>query len=271
MGFIETTRERLPVRTACHLLGVSPSHYYASRRAAPSARASADVALTNVIRRIHTAHQGRYGTPRVHRELHSQGLRVSRKRVRRLRLAAGLIWKQRRRFRRTTDSRHTKRIAANLLGRNFTVDAVNQAWVGDVTYVPTISGWLFLAVLIDLKSRRVVGWAVSTTLDTNLVLAALRKALALRGSVRGCIHHTDRDSRYAADDYLDAMKQAGLTPSMSRKADCWDNAVAESFFATLEKELLARQPLLSVAATAARLAEYIDGYYNVLRRHSTGM
>jgi transposase InsO family protein len=176
-----------------------------------------------------------------------------------------------RRFRKTTDSRHTKRIAPNLLQRNFTVPAPNQALAGDITYIATSDGWLYLAVLLDLYSRRVVGWvgwAMSDRIDTELALAALRAAASARALEPNWIHHTDRDCRYGSDDYLAVLKELGARPSMSRKGDCWDNAVSESFFATLEKELLALQPLQTRSKTRKEVADYIDNYYNLVRLHS---
>lgn len=173
-----------------------------------------------------------------------------------------------RRFRKTTDSRHTKRIAPNLLERDFNAAAPNQVLAGDITYVSTTDGWLYLAVLLDLYSRRVVGWAMSDRIDTELALSALRAAASTRPLEPNWIHHTDRDCRYGSDDYLAALKQLGARPSMSRKGDCWDNAVSESFFATLEKELLALQPLQSRTAARQQVADYIDNYYNLVRLHS---
>lgn len=182
--------------------------------------------------------------------------------------ALGLRGYTPRRFRKTTDSRHTKRIAENLLEREFTVAAPNQVLAGDITYITTTDGWLYLAVLLDLYSRRVVGWAMSDRIDTELALSALRAAASTRPLEPHWIHHTDRDCRYGSDDYLAVLKKLGARPSMSRKADCWDNAVSESFFATLEKELLATQPLQDRRTTRRQVADYIDNYYNLVRLHS---
>ncbi len=173
-----------------------------------------------------------------------------------------------RRFRKTTDSRHTKRIAPNLLKRNFTVRGPNRVLAGDITYITTSDGWLYLAVLLDLYSRRVVGWAMSDRIDTELALGALRMAGVTRALEANWIHHTDRDCRYGSDDYLAAITELGARPSMSRKGDCWDNAVSESFFATLEKELLAVHPLQSRLKKRKDVADYIDNYYNLVRLHS---
>ena len=181
---------------------------------------------------------------------------------------AGLRGRARKRFRRTTDSRHRFRIAPNLLARDFNASEPDRAWVGDITYVPTRDGWLYLAVLIDLFSRRVVGWAMSDHIDTELALAALHEAALGRRPAAGLVHHTDRDCRYASDDYQAQLRRYNMVPSMSRKADCWDNAVAESFFATLEKELLGPSPLCTRAVTRLGIADYIDNYYNSRRRHS---
>jgi transposase InsO family protein len=173
-----------------------------------------------------------------------------------------------RRFRKTTDSRRTKRIAPNLLERDFTASCPSQVLAGDITYVATTDGWLYLAVLLDLYSRRVVGWAMSDRIDTELALAALHMAASARALAPGWIHHTDRDCRYGSDDYLEALERLHARPSMSRKGDCWDNAVSESFFATLEKELLALQPLQSRRETRQQVADYIENYYNLIRLHS---
>lgn len=267
-AFITAEKATTPVRQACRLLGISPSAYYRRRSPHVSAHAHQDRVISAELRALHTTHQGRYGSPRCHRELRSLGLRVSRKRVIRLRRALGLRVAIRRRFRHTTDSRRTTRIAPNLVARQFTTMRPNQVWVGDVTYIPTSDGWLYLAVLLDLFSRRVVGWAMAATLDTYLVSAALRMAITTRNPPPGLWHHTDRDGRYASLDYQALLAQHGLVQSMSRKGDCWDNAVAESFFATLEKELLSHGPLVARADIQRRVATYIDDYYNLRRMHS---
>ena len=182
--------------------------------------------------------------------------------------SAGISGFTPRRFRKTTDSRHRNPIAPNLLQRDFSASAPNEAWVGDMTYLQTTEGWLYLAVLIDLYSRRVVGWGVSSAIDTQLALGALRQALTHRQPAPGLIHHTDRDSRYASRDYQAALQNAEAVPSMSRKADCWDNAVAESFFATLKKELVGIQPPLCRKQTIEQVEKYIDSFYNIQRQHS---
>jgi transposase InsO family protein len=256
------------VARACRVLEVSRSGYYQWLHAEPSERSIDDAVLAAEIKEVFDEHKGRYGAPRIRRALRRRGARPSKKRVARLMRAQGLRGHTPRRFRKTTDSRHTRRIAPNLLERDFNAPAPNQVLAGDITYIATSDGWLYLAVLLDLYSRRIVGWALSDCIDTELALSALRMAASTRGLVPGWIHHTDRDCRYGSDDYITALKQLGARPSMSRKGDCWDNAVSESFFATLEKELLALQPLQSRRNTREQVANYIESYYNLVRLHS---
>lgn len=264
---IHADRGNIPVARACRVLQVARSGYYQWLHAEPSERSIDDAVLAAEIKEIFHEHKGRYGAPRVRRALGRRGVRPSKKRVARLMRAHGLRAHTPRRFRKTTDSRHTKRIAQNLLQRDFNAPAPNQVLAGDITYISTTDGWLYLAVLLDLYSRRVVGWAMSDCIDTELALAALKMA-ASRPLEAGWIHHTDRDCRYGSDDYLAALEQLDARPSMSRKGDCWDNAVSESFFATLEKELLALQPLQTRRRTREQVANYIESYYNLVRLHS---
>lgn len=266
---IHGERAQIPVALAGRVLEVSRSGYYAWRRRGPSKRAQEDLRIRAEIRDIHEEHKGRYGSPRIHRELDARGVRVGRHRVARLMAEDGLQGRQKRGFRKTTDSNNAHRVAPNVLDRDFTAAEPNEKWVGDITYIRTLDGWLYLAVLIDLFSRRVVGFAMSSSIDTDLALAALRMALTSRRPPADLVHHTDRDCRYCSHSYQAAIRDHALLPSMSRKADCWDNAVAESFFATLEKELLADRPLTSTAQTRAEVVEYIEHYYNAIRRHSS--
>lgn len=265
---IHAERANIPIARGCRVLGVSRSGYYSWLHAAPSPRSVEDAVLAAEVAEVFHEHRGRYGAPRVRRALRGQTPRPSKKRVARVMRALGLRAHTPRRFRKTTDSRHTKRIAPNLLERNFDVPVPNRVIAGDITYISTTDGWLYLAVLLDLYSRRVVGWAMSDSIDTELALSALRGAASTRALEPNWIHHTDRDCRYGSDDYLAALKQLGARPSMSRKGDCWDNAVSESFFATLEKELLALQPLQSRSQTRKQVADYIENYYNLVRLHS---
>jgi putative transposase len=265
---IHAERDNIPVARACRVLRVSRSGYYQWLHAEPSTRSIDDAVLAAEIKEVFHEHRGRYGAPRVRRALRRRGVRPSKKRVARLMRTLGLRGHTPRRYRKTTDSRHTKRIAPNLLERDFNVPVPNQVLAGDITYITTADGWLYLAVLLDLYSRRVVGWAMSDCIDTELALTALHRAASTRALAPNWIHHTDRDCRYGSDDYLAALEQLGARPSMSRKGDCWDNAVSESFFATLEKELLALQPLQSRSKMRHQVADYIDSYYNLVRLHS---
>ena len=265
---IHAERKNIPVARSCRVLRVSRSGYYNWLHAEPSSRVIDDAVLGAEVKEAFLANRGRYGAPRIRRALRRQGPRPSKKRVARIMRLLGLRGYTPRRFRKTTDSRHTKRISPNLLERDFSAPAPNQVLVGDITYIATTDGWLYLAVLIDLYSRRVVGWAMSDRIDTELALDALSMAGTTRPLASGWIHHTDRDCRYGSDDYLAVLKTFGARPSMSRKADCWDNAVAESFFATLEKELLTQHPLRTRNKTREDVADYIENYYNLVRLHS---
>jgi transposase InsO family protein len=266
---IHAERENIQVARACRAFGVSRSGYYQWLRREPSARSIDDAVLAAEVVDVFAEHRGRYGAPRIRKALRRRGeTKPSKKRVARVMRALGLRGHTPRRYRKTTDSRHTKRIAPNLVKRNFNVRAPNRVLAGDITYISTTDGWLYLAVLLDLYSRRVVGWAMSDHIDTELALSALRMAASSRALEADWVHHTDRDCRYGSDDYLAKLKQLGARPSMSRKGDCWDNAVSESFFATLERELLTLQPLQTRKNTRQQVADYIENYYNLIRLHS---
>lgn len=259
---------QFPVAWMCRLLGVVPSGYYAWRRRPPSARARSDQALMPRVRAAFTASKGRYGSPRVHAELRATGLRVGRNRVARLMRTDGLRARPRRRYVVTTQSRHRHPIARNLVKRQFDVTAPNRVWVADLTYLRTATGFVYLAVVLDLFARRVVGWKVSRDADASLVVEALRRALALRPAPTGLIHHSDRGVHYACSEYRGLLDGHGITCSMSRKGDCWDNAVAESFFSSLAFELECDARWYDVHDVERDLGEYIDSYYNTTRRHS---
>jgi transposase InsO family protein len=267
--FVEAEKAHYPIRLMCRCLRVSRSGYYAWRKRPSSARAKQDARLRVEIAVSHTASRRTYGSPRILRDLREEGHRVSRKRVARLMRELGLEGRRKRRFRATTDSKHRFPVAPNVLMRDFDVETPNTAWVTDITYVATLEGWLYLAVVLDLYSRRVVGYAMSERIDRALVLEALREALMQRPGVRDLIHHSDRGSQYASHDYREALEQAGITCSMSRRGNCWDNAVVESFFGTLKTELLYELPLQTRGATRSAVADYIDAFYNVRRRHSS--
>lgn len=269
-AFIEVEKARYPVRLLCRCLRVSRAGYYASQGRAPSLRASEDVRLGVEVAAVHAESGKRYGSPRVHEELRERGRRVGRKRVARLMQARGLRARSgRRRKPCTTNSRHGHPVAANLLARNFSVDEPNVVWVGDTTYLPTGEGFAYLAVLLDLFSRKVVGYALSERNDTGLVLGALRRALRTRQPTEPMLHHTDRGSPYASGAYREELDRHDLIASMSRRGDCHDNAVAESFFSTLEMELIAESDWTTRSQAMASVIEYIDGFYNPVRRHST--
>lgn len=266
---IAAHRTEFPITLMCRVLAVSRAGYYAAQGRAPSPRATADVALAATITDTFTTCRRQYGAPRLHQALRIAGHRVGRKRVARLMRAAGLQARRQRRFAVTTDSAHTLPLADNVVARQFAVGGpVNTVWVSDTTFIPTREGWLYLAVVIDLASRFVVGWATSARNDTALVRAALHRATAIRRPGRGAVHHADRGSTYASHDYRAALTRQGMIASMSRKGDCWDNAVAESFFATLEWELLAEATFATRAMATRALVPFIEDWYNRERLHS---
>jgi putative transposase len=267
-GFITEEKVAFPVVVLCRVLDVSPSGYYASQARPISPHARRDGELSKQIATFHAASKGRYGSPRVHADLKAGKVHVGRKRVARLMRERGLVARCRRRYRTTTDSKHSFPIAPNLLGRDFTAQGPDESWVTDITFIWTLQGWLYLAVILDVFSRRVVGWATGQNVDRHLALAALDMALAKRCPGRGLVHHSDRGSTYASRDYRRALKSRGIKCSMSRKGDCWDNAVAESFFATLKREMEEIDSLESWAGANLSIGEYIDGFYNSRRRHS---
>lgn len=267
-AFIDAEKAGYPIEVLCDVLDVSRSGYYAWKGRPASARAKADVALTVEIKASYAASRGTYGSPRVFHDLKADGRRIGRKRVERVMRREGIQARKRRRFRRTTDSKHPFPIAPNVLERKFVVALPNTAWVTDVTYIWTVGGWLYLAVILDLFSRRVVGWATSENNDRALALKALERATMLRAPAKGWVHHSDRGSVYASTDYGDALEDLGAIKSMSRKGDCWDNAVAESFFATIKGEMIDHVLYETRASATAAIADYIDAFYNPRRRHS---
>ena len=254
----------------CRVLGIARSgHYAARRRARWSVRTEADAHLEHEIRVIHSESRGTYGSPRVWAELRCRGERVGRHRIARCMRAAGITATLRRRFRRTTDSSHGLPVAENLLARDFTAERPNQKWVTDITYVRTLEGWLYLAVVLDLFSRRVVGWSMASHMRTDLVMEALTMAVGNRLPGADLMHHSDRGSQYASFAYQDALRCHGIECSMSRRGECHDNAVAESFFGTLKTELIHRQTWPTRASARSAIHDYIELFYNRKRRHST--
>jgi len=270
-------RAEYPVRLMCRVLHVSPAGFYATQRRAPSCRAQTDAVLRVHVRAVHAQSHGTYGAPRIHRALQpalaAVGLACGRHRIARLLHAEGLAGVATRRFRRPTpvaDVAHPH--APNTLARQFAVGAtgaaLDQRWAADVTYLSTWAGWLYLAVVLDVASRRVIGWAMGPSLATELPLAALAMARQSRRPLAGALHHSDRGRQYSSAGYRAALQAAGLEPSMSRPGDCWDNAVVESFFATLKTELIHRQPWATRAAVQRAVFRYIEGWYNPHRLHS---
>lgn len=251
----------------CRVLGVSPSGYYAWRVRPASRRVRRDAELLGAIRAAHAGSDGIYGAPRVHSDLRDQGERVGRKRIARLMRQAGLQGVSRRKWYRTTVRDPRQRPAPDLVDRNFNADGPDRLWVADITYVPTWSGYLFLAVVLDAWSRRVIGWSMATHLRTELVVAALEMALHRRRPTN-VIHHSDQGTQYTSFAFGQRCKQANVRPSMGSVGDCFDNAMCESFFASLECELLDRYRFRSPDEARLRVFEYIEGFYNTRRRHS---
>jgi putative transposase len=265
-------RGEFEVRLMCRVLEVSPSGYYASRKRPPSWHALIDEVLMARVRIIHAESNETYGAPRVHRELQAEGLPASPKRVARLMREEGLVARPRKRPRvSTTDSNHDHPIAPNRLAREFDVNGIglNRVWVADITYIPTREGTFYLATVLDLGSRRCVGWAMRDTLEVELALSALRMARAARAPGPGLIHHSDRGSQYTSGDYRAELAAHGMIASMSGKGDCYDNAVAESFFSTLEFELLMQNEWHTREEARRAIFRYIETWYNRQRRHST--
>ena len=269
--FIRAHERIFHITTMCRVLEVSRAGFYKWCAQPLAERVQADAVLAARIRAVHTGRRRSYGSPRVHRELRGLGVRCGEKRVARVMRQEGIRAIAPKRYRVTTQSGHREPVAANALARQFAVEAqpgVDAVWAGDITYIPTREGWLYLAVILDLASRRVVGWAVRTRLDQELALGALRMALTHRRA-RGGLHHSDRGVQYASAAYRALLAEAQFTQSMSRVGDCWDNAVVESFFATLTKELLVDGLFESRAIANRELFQFIEIWYNRQRRHSS--
>ena len=268
--FIEDHRKVFLVRVMCSVLRVSASGYYAWRGRPESARALANRTLVDDIRRVHADSRRRYGSPRVHASLRAEGKRVGCNRVARLMRAYGIQAHRRRPFRKTTDSNHAFPPAPNLLDRQFaSAVAPNQVWLADLTYIATGEGWLYLAAIMDLFSRKVVGWAMSETMPQELTLAALNMAITNRKPCPGLLHHSDRGSQFAAHAYRRVLDEHGMRCSMSRKGNCWDNAPMESFFGGLKAELDGDGSFHTRQAARTALFRAIEGWHNRERLHSS--
>lgn len=269
--FIEAHRQIWPTRILCRVLEVSASGYYAWRKRPLSAAAVRRQDLTTQIRELHQQkYHDSYGAPRVHRELLAAGCPCSRKTVAKLMKQAGIRASTVKKFRvSTTDSSHQLPIADNVINRDFAPSGKNLAWVADITYISTSQGWLYLAAVEDLYSRKIVGWSMSERIDSRLVTDALEMAVKRELPGEGLIAHSDRGVQYASDHYQRVLKQHGVICSMSRKANCWDNAPMESFFATLKKELVHQCEYQTRSEAQLSVFEYIETFYNTVRRHST--
>jgi putative transposase len=264
---VKAHQAEFPVRTMCRVLGVSPSGYYEWRERPPSARAVRDAEILERIEHHHVASRCSYGSPRILDDLADEGIHVGRKRVARLMRAAGIVGVSRRRYRGTTVRDHESVAAPDLVERQFTANGPNQLWVADITYIPTWADFLYLAVVLDVWSRRVVGWCMATHLRTELVLTALEMAV-WRRQPSGVIHHSDQGCQYTSVAFGKRCQEAGVRPSTGSVGDCFDNAMAESFFATLECECLDRQRFKTQKDARMAVFDFIEGFYNPHRRHS---
>ncbi len=266
---VHQERRWYPTDLLCRALRVSRAAYYAWLRGRGRQREQADALLLKDIRRVYGDHDRNYGSPRVYRELRTTGVSCSKARVERLMRDNGLRAKQAKKFKVTTNSKHNLPVSPNILAGRFEWEQPNQAWVGDITYVPTDEGWLYLAVLLDLFSRRIVGWAMDKRINRQLALRALHMAAQRRRPPKGLIHHTDQGSQYASGDYQKAMKSYGMIGSMSAKGRCYDNAVAESFFHTLKVELVHDRKFTSRENGMSEIFKFMEVYYNSKRIHSS--
>jgi putative transposase len=267
--FVEAHRGRWPVRLMCRVLCVSAGGYYDWRGRPKSAKAERREALVVAIKAVHGEVKARYGSPRIHTELVARGRPCCVRTVARLMHQHGIAAKTKRKFRCTTDSNHAHPVAENIVDRDFNPKAANRTWSADITYIPTAEGWLYLAVVEDLYSRQIVGWSMGSRIDSRLVVDALEMALARRLPGEGLVAHSDRGSQYASEHYRGLLAKHGITCSMSRRANCWDNSPMESFFASLKKELVHDENYATRAEARASLFEYIEMFYNRIRRHSS--
>lgn len=267
-AFIDAEKAHFPVAALCRVLGVTRQGYYAFVRRGQSGRAQSERDLQQRIEKIHRDSGRTYGSPRVRAQLRREGLRVGKQRVERNMRALGLVGRSPRGFRVTTRSDPSHRVEPNVLARDFSATRPNERWVTDISYIRTAEGWSYLAVVLDLYSRAVAGWALDTTLTTELPLRALGEALRRRRPKAGLLHHSDRGCQYTSEQYRQVLARHGITVSMSRKGNCWDNAVAESFFSTLKTELVHRSSWKTRQELRAAVFEYIEAFYNRRRLHS---
>lgn len=267
-AFIAKNADMLPVERLCQIMDVSPRGYRAFRKRPPSQSQRKDMVVLAHIREQFALSLGSYGRPRMTEELKELGLDVGHRRVGRLMHENSIAVKRNKKFKATTDSNHSFNIAPNLLNREFSAERPNQKWAGDISYIWTQEGWLYLAVILDLHSRRVIGWAVSNRMKRDLAIRALNMAIALRRPSKGCIHHTDRGSQYCSHDYQKILRQNGFKVSMSGTGNCYDNAAVETFFKTIKAEMLWQRSWRTRRDAEVAIFEYINGFYNPRRRHS---
>ena len=268
-AFIDAEKARFPVSRMCDALGVSQSGYFARKTRPASRLQREDMVFLAHIRTAFKLSNGTYGSPRMHRDLVDDGHPIGRRRVARLMRENGLIAPSKRRFKRTTDSQHAWPVAPNLIDQDFQAEKPDRKWGADISYIWTTEGWLYLAVIIDLFSRRVVGWATSDRLKRDLALKALHRAVASRRPPDGLIHHSDRGSQYCSVDYQAELRKQGFLISMSGKGNCYDNSMVEAFFKTIKSELIWPVAWQSRHQAENAIARYIDGFYNPIRRHSS--
>lgn len=270
-AFVREHRRCWPIGVMCRVLRVSRGGFYAWHKRAPSRRALRQEELIKKIRKVHEESRGLYGYPRAHRALLVDGEVVSRNTVARLMRKAKIRARTRKRYLpRTTDSRHQRPVADNLLERDFAASAPNRKWLADITYVPTKEGWLYLAAVLDTFSRKIVGWSMQDHMESGLVTDAMKMALAQRRAAgTKLLHHSDRGSQYASDDYQHLLARHGITASMSGRGDCYDNAMMESFFATLKCELVHQQQYATHTQARQSIFEYVEVFYNRKRLHSS--
>jgi len=268
-AWIEERRSEYPVAVLCRVLEVSRSGYYAWRTRPPSEAATRREELVAQIRGVHAEMKARYGSPRLTVELQSRGVVCSVNTVAKAMKRHGIRAKTAKRFARTTDSNHRLPVAENVLDREFTATKPNEKWAMDLTYLPTVEGWLFLALVVDLFSRRIVGWSMAATMTSRLVVDALEMAKCQRDVPAGLVAHSDRGSQYASEHYQAELRRAGIVCSMSGVGQCWDNAVVESTFASLKRELVHHETYATRAEAKASVFEYLEVFYNRVRRHST--
>jgi putative transposase len=268
-GFIEAHRGRWPVRLMCRVLGVPAGGYYGWRGRPAGPRAQRREALVDAIKAVHGDVKARYGSPRIHAELAARGEACCVNTVAGLMREHGIAAKTKRKFRCTTDSNHDRPVAENVVDRQFEPEAADEVWTADITYIPTREGWLYLAAVEDLYSRKIIGWSMGERIDSRLAADALEMAVARRLPGAGLVAHSDRGSQYASEHYQRLLAGHGIVCSMSRRANCWDNAPMESFFASLKKELVHDEDYATRQEARASLFEYIEVFYNRVRRHSS--